>query len=66
MVTDAAVAGRRYQEGVDGIGGAPAYYNCGQRKGQGFLAVAECMEGLKAAAGTTADWARRYMARARG
>lgn len=66
MVVDANIAARRYQEGVDAIGGAGAYYQCGTRKGAGFLAVAECMEGLKVAKGTTADWARRYAERARG
>jgi len=65
MVVDANTAARRYAEGVDGVGGAGAYYTCGQRKNQGFLAVAECLEGLKRAAGTTQDWAARYAARAR-
>jgi len=64
MVMSPDAAARKYQIGVDAVGGATAYINCGQAKDRGFLAVAECMQGLKRAAATTAGWAAKYRAAA--
>lgn len=46
-----------YEAGVKDIGGASAYYACGDRGG--WADVAECLHALKKAK-TEADWKAKY------
>ena len=51
---------RRYRRGIEGIGGASTYKQCGRRKNQGFLAVASCLESAKEEKLTTDLMVRHY------
>ena len=60
MVLSADDAAKRYREGVEAIGGAATYIECGRRKGAGFLAVAACLESKRVEKLTTDEMVRRY------
>jgi len=60
MVVSAEVAGKHYREGVEAIGGASTYIECGRKKGEGFLAVAKCLEDKRVEKLTTDEMVRRY------
>jgi len=64
MVMGPDEAARRYEDGVNRVGGAGAFYACGDKKTGGFLQVSACLHDLKKAKGTTAEWASRYRAAA--
>jgi hypothetical protein len=64
MVKTAQEAGARYRVGIETFGGAQQYSTCGAQKGQGFLAVAKCLEDAKKAALTTENMVKKYMAAA--
>lgn len=66
MVKSATEAARRYGEGIREFGGANTYTQCGQRRGQGFLAVAECLESASQENLTTESMIRRYRSAAQG
>ena len=66
MTVSANVAARRYRRGIRGIGGASTYKKCGRRKGQGFLAVASCLESAKREKLTTDMMVRHYRQAATG
>lgn len=57
MVLSKSEAGDKYKAAIDLLGGASAYYNCGE-KGK-VKAIAECMKGLKKGL-TSSDWATKY------
>lgn len=61
MVVSKDVAGRHYREGIDGIGGASTYIECGKKKGEGFLAVAKCLEDKRVEKLTTDTMVARYI-----
>ena len=56
----AGKAARRYRRGIEAIGGASTYKQCGRRKNQGFLAVASCLESAKEEKLTTDLMVRHY------
>ena len=58
-------AAKRYEEGIERIGGAATYIECGEKKDKGFLAVAECLHEAKATALNTKTMVDRYKAAAR-
>jgi len=60
MVVSAETAAKHYREGIDAIGGAATYVECGKRKDAGFLAVAACLEGKRVEKLTTDEMVRRY------
>ena len=60
MTISASEAADRYETGVKTFGGASQYQECGEKRGQGFLAVAECLEDAKEAALTTANMVKKY------
>lgn len=64
MVKSADEAARRYELGVTNFGGADVYIACGKRKGDGFLAVAKCLEDAKKVSLTTANMVSKYRAAA--
>jgi hypothetical protein len=51
---------QRYARGIGKIGGADTYIRCGEKKGSGFLAVAECLHDAKAVKLTTENMVQRY------
>lgn len=57
-------AGARYRKGIEKIGGAAAYIECGGKKGGGFLAVAKCLHDKKVEKLTTDGMVERYKAAA--
>lgn len=57
LTIDVERAVRKYQAGVDAIGGSQAYYNCGDAGG--WADVAECLHQLKRGM-TSGDWAGKY------
>lgn len=60
MVVSGSEASSRYREGINLIGGSNAYFDCGAKAANGGVkAVAECMKGLKKAAGLDA-WTAKY------
>ena len=58
-------AAKRYEEGIERIGGAETYVKCGEEKSKGFLAVAECLHEAKSTALSTKTMVDRYKAAAR-
>jgi len=60
MVVSAETAAKHYREGIDAIGGAATYVECGRRKDGGFLAVAKCLEDKRVEKLTTDEMVRRY------
>ncbi len=64
-VRSASQAAANYRSGVEAIGGAAKYYECGGRKGSGFLAVAACLNAAKQTAGLD-KWITRYTQAAGG
>jgi hypothetical protein len=64
MVKSAQQAAERYRIGVEAFGGYGQYSQCGQAKGQGFLAVAACLEAAKKTRGSTEQMVSKYMAAA--
>lgn len=60
MVVSKSAAKERYRTGITEFGGASQYEECGQKKEQGFLSVAECLENASVAALTTESMVRRY------
>lgn len=56
---------KRYEEGIERIGGAKTYIECGEKKSEGFLAVAECLHEAKKVALDTKTMVDRYKAAAR-
>ena len=66
MVKSAQEAARNYGRGIKEFGGAQQYLSCGQNKGQGFLAVASCLESAKAEQLTTQSMVQRYQDAAGG
>jgi hypothetical protein len=65
MVKTAAQAAAKYKAGIEAFGGAAQYIECGKKKGEGFLAVAECLESAKATKLTTDLMVSKYKAAAR-
>jgi len=65
MVMTAAEAGRKYRTGVETFG-VDNYKRCGEMKGRGFLAVADCLHAAKKAALTLENMVTKYMAAAGG
>jgi len=61
MVLSKEKAAEAYKKGVEAVGGASAYFECGAKKETGVKAVAECMHGLKKKL-TAADWAAKWAA----
>jgi hypothetical protein len=53
------VAKAKYLYAIQKLGGASAYYGCGQQKYRGVKAVAECLEGLKKRL-TETEWAEKW------
>ena len=66
MVKTAQQAAARYRLGVETFGGYQQYAQCGQQKGQGFLAVAKCLEDAKKTRGSTETMVAKYTAAATG
>jgi len=64
MVVSASVAADRYRRGIEGFGGARQYLECGKRREQGFLAVAQCLEDAKEERLTTDLMVSKYEAAA--
>jgi len=60
MVLTADEAAKHYREGIEAIGGAATYVECGRKKGSGFLAVAKCLEDKRVEKLTTDEMVRRY------
>lgn len=60
MVKTADQAASKYKTGVEAFGGADQYKACGQKKGDGFLAVAKCMEDAKKTRLTTDQMVSKY------
>lgn len=60
MVLSADDAGKHYRAGIEAIGGAATYIECGKKKGAGFLAVAKCLEDKRVEKLTTDEMVRRY------
>jgi len=59
MVLDAATARAKYENAIKLLGGASAYFACGEKITGGVKAVAECMRGLKKKL-TESDWAKKW------
>lgn len=66
MVLTADQAAAKYKMGIDTFGGAQKYIECGQRKGEGFLAVAQCLANAKQSRLTTDMMVTKYKAAATG
>lgn len=66
MVKTAEQAAEAYKRGIEFFGGAETYKRCGERKGEGFLAVAKCLEDAKKSALTTDMMVSKYRAAAGG
>ncbi|MEM3846559.1 MAG: hypothetical protein QXU98_12765 [Candidatus Parvarchaeota archaeon] len=64
MVKTADQAAEAYRRGIEAFGGAEVYKKCGDRKGEGFLAVAKCLEDAKKTALTTDMMVSKYRAAA--
>ena len=60
MVVSADTAAKHYKEGIEAIGGASTYIECGKKKGEGFLSVAKCLEDKRVEKLTTDEMVRRY------
>lgn len=59
MVMGASAARKKYEDAIKLLGGASAYYACGEKIDKGVKAVAECMHGLKKAL-TESEWASKW------
>jgi hypothetical protein len=66
MVKSADQAAARYELGVNGFGGYEQYRSCGANSGQGFLAVAKCLQDAKKTRGSTQLMVSKYRAAATG
>jgi len=54
-------APERYETAIQLLGGAEAYYDCGDKMATGGIkAVAECMKGLSRKEMDESDWAEKY------
>ena len=58
LTADEAAA--NYRKGIETIGGAATYIECGGKKGAGFLAVAKCLHDKKVEKLTTDSMVERY------
>jgi len=59
-VKSATYAAKRYLSAIKALGGADAYYTCGEKVAEGGVkAVAACMKGLKKKVGEEV-WAEAY------
>jgi len=57
---DGSKAGEKYSKAIALLGGASAYFTCGEKVSTGGVkAVAECMHGLKKKL-TESSWAEKY------
>jgi len=65
MVKTVEQAAAKYKAGIEAFGGAEQYIKCGAKKGEGFLAVAECLESAKKTKLTTELMVSKYKAAAR-
>ena len=60
MVKSADEAAKNYRTGVEMFGGADQYEKCGDKSGEGFLAVAKCLHDAKKAKMTTDSMVEKY------
>ncbi|MEM3265465.1 MAG: hypothetical protein QXE05_06115 [Nitrososphaeria archaeon] len=64
MVKTADEAAANYERGVKLFGGAETYKRCGEKKNEGFLAVARCLSDSKKSALTLDLMVTKYRAAA--
>jgi len=66
MVVSRDIAEKNYREGIERIGGAAKYYECGKKAETGpAIEVAKCLQAAKKAK-TTEDFVRAWVSRVYG